>query len=251
MTIVDSSVTFTKTMAGESRAIVSSSQRRISYYINQDDYSTPHVTFATMSCGGTRAAHAASARHVKQALVNLLFGKQYAKTGPEGHRLLDSSIYTYGDLRKAYLDRLQVVHPDKAKSASPQQQGNNGSNDNVVVVQQMKVDFQQLQSAWDKYDEMAKSMRIVTDGDGEAANFTLFGVGCSFSDNDQERALRTEITDQACRGWFTSGLLPEASSNKDSPSIESTKHRSTSLTDESMFVEIGNVDNLSSTKTLN
>lgn len=210
-----------------------------------------------MSSGGTRAAHAATARHVKQALVNMLFGEQYARTGPEGHRLLDYSIYSYVDLRKAYLDRLQVIHPDKVKSANSQQQQqqhghrNNSSNNDgnvVVMAEQMKVEFQQLQSAWDKYEEMAKSMRTVTDGDGEAANFTRFGVGCSFSDNDQEKALRTEITDQACRGWFTSGLLTEESSNERSSSIESIQIRSTSLTDESMFVEIGNGDNVSNTK---
>jgi hypothetical protein len=31
---------------------------------------------------------------------------------------------------------------------------------------------------------MAKSMRKVASGDGAADNFTMFGVGCSFSDND-------------------------------------------------------------------
>jgi hypothetical protein len=216
-----------------------------------------------MSSGGSRAATATTARHVKQALVKLLFGKKYARTGPEGHRQLDYSIYTYDTLRKAYLDRLQVIHPDKAKSViGIQREGhynatttnsNNHSNDNTAVsVEQMKVEFQQLQSAWDKYEEMAKSMRVVMDGDGEDANFTLFGVGCSFSDNDQERALRTEITDQACRGWFTSGLLPDEKGFNtivDSSSHRSIQPRTTPLTDESMFVEIGsNVDNGSSTK---
>jgi hypothetical protein len=40
----------------------------------------------------------------------------------------------------------------------------------------------------------------------------MFGVGCSFSDNETERALREEITNQACRGWFSAGQLAEVAS---------------------------------------
>lgn len=192
-----------------------------------------------MSSGGTLAARAATARQIKQAVVNLLFGKKYCKTGADEHRLLDHSKYSYDDLRKAYLDRLQLIHPDKANASAAQPHRDSAA-------EQMKVEFQQLHNAWEKYDELAKSMRIVTDGDGEAANFTFFGVGCSFSDSEQERALRTEITDQACRGWFTSGLLAERSSEKSGSSIDSGTRYSmggtTSLADDSMFVQASDLD---------
>ena len=79
----------------------------------------------------------------------------------------------------------------------------------------------------------------VVHGDGAAANFTQFGVGCSFSDSEEERALRTEITDQACRGWFSSGLV-SAGSNDDDKSKgdgrEKAQNRK-SLIDDSIFVQ--------------
>jgi hypothetical protein len=35
----------------------------------------------------------------------------------------------------------------------------------------------------------------------------MFGVGCSFADNDQERQYRNYIMDQAARGYFTTGEI--------------------------------------------
>ena len=61
-----------------------------------------------------------------------------------------------------------------------------------------------LQDAWMDYETLAKVMKKV-DNKGADASFTLFGVGCSFSDNDQERERRNEIMDQAGRGWFSAG----------------------------------------------
>jgi hypothetical protein len=180
--------------------------------------------------GGTRAARAATSRQVKQKLVNMLFGKEFRKSGPDGHRQLDYSIYKYEDLKKAYLERLHVLHPDKQRNMS--------SSENARSSEEVKrQEFHQLQEVWTQYDEMAKSMMKVTGGDGEAANFTLFGVGCSFSDNDAEKALRNDITDQACRGWFSSGLLADQSQQDDKEQPPSLYSTTSSLMDDSLFVE--------------
>lgn len=175
-----------------------------------------------MSSGGTRAARASSSRQVKQELVRLLFGKKYSKTGPEGHKKLDYASYSYGDLKRAYFERLQEIHPDKNKSTQ------------MAVLPETKESFLALQDAWDKYEDLAKALeRVRSKGQG---NFTKFGVGCSFSDSDEERALRNEITDQACRGWFSSGLL-SAESSKSGKDV-STKIQVTSLIDDDLFVEV-------------
>ena len=179
--------------------------------------------------GGTRAARAATSRKVKQELVNLLFGKEYRKGGPEAHRKLDYSIYSYDELRMAYLKQLHLLHPDKQRS-----------NEVVKNVQADREEFQRLQDVWSEYDDMAKSMMKVAGGDGESANFTMFGVGCSFSDNEAERSLRNDITDQACRGWFSSGLLAENDhqSTQQSASAGLTFERTkTPLVDDSLFVD--------------
>jgi DnaJ-class molecular chaperone len=159
---------------------------------------------------GTTAARAATSRQVKQELVRLLFGKQYSRTGPEGHRLLDYSVHSYTDLKTAYLGRLQEIHPDKNKI-----------NNNNPFNGDSKKGFHELQNAWDKYEEMARAMKTMSE-EGDEANFTMFGVGCSFSDNEQEKTLRNEIMEQACRGWFSSGLIADTSSN-DTSSDESSK----------------------------
>jgi DnaJ-class molecular chaperone len=184
-----------------------------------------------MSTGGTSVFRAATSRQVKQELVRLLFGKQYARTGPEGHqKMLDYSMYAYGDLKKAYLERAQEIHPDKNKS--------NNNVDNNNKSKHSKHQFHELQDAWDKYEELAKAMKKVKNG--ETANFTMFGVGCSFSDNEQERALRDEITDQACRGWFSSGSIAAATSAIHDEETKPTIYfkAEVSLVDEDMFEEV-------------
>lgn len=143
----------------------------------------------------TRAASAAFNHQAKQELVKLLFGKHYYRKGPIAHRMLDHSIYTYEDLRSAYLKRVQEIHPDKHISSQ-----------NRLDNQQQ---FVQLQEAWNRFEEVAKVMRTASTGENRSSNFTLFGVGCSFADSEQERNLRNEFTDQACRGWLSAGLLVE------------------------------------------
>lgn len=168
-----------------------------------------------MSAGGSsRGALAAMSRNAKRELVHLLFGGRDAvrpgsvladhslkrqsaadetvKSATQPMDSRDPNAFSYSELRQAYLKRVQVLHPDKHRSV-PQQQD------------QVQQEFVQLQEAWNKYDEVAKNLKRVRGGDGVDSSFTLFGVGCSFSDNETERKMREEITDQACRGWFSSG----------------------------------------------
>jgi DnaJ-class molecular chaperone len=153
--------------------------------------------------GGSRAVSATTSRRAKQELVRLLFGEQYTRKGPEAHRKLDHSIYSYKELRKAYLGRLQEIHPDKNKSKELESHH----------IGRLQRSFNELQEAWDNYEILAKMMKV-SKGDEMDANFTLFGVGCSFSDSPAERGLREEIMDQACRGWFSSGALAESDDKK-------------------------------------
>ena len=172
-----------------------------------------------MSSSFTRGAAASSSRKVKQELVRLLFAPSYSRQGPEAHRKLDYSIYSYKELRRAYLERIHELHPDKLKAA----------NLPIHELESSKKSFTDLQEAWDKYEDIAKMMKKVSNGDQkEEANFTMFGVGCSFSDNDEERAMRDEIMDQASRGWFSSGLLPDRSNESDKSGIN---HHSSSVSD--------------------
>ena len=77
------------------------------------------------------------------------------------------------------------------------------------------------------------------DDDDEYDNdFTLFGVGCSFSDSPQERKLRDEIMDQACRGWFPSGTLTHSDGEKTIKEVMKSPQQSyTKLSDDDMFVQ--------------
>ena len=176
-----------------------------------------------MNSGGTRAGQAASSRRVKQELVRLLFGAKYSKTGPEGHKKLDSASYSYADLKRAYFAKLQEIHPDKNKGSA------------LFGSDSSKQEFHDLQKTWEQYSDMAKSMeKVQSQGQGD---FTKFGVGCSFSDNEYEKALRTEITDQACRGWFSAG---ELSARTESSKNSDFRYTPSSLIDDDMFVEVDN-----------
>jgi hypothetical protein len=177
---------------------------------------------------GSRAFRAASSQQVKQQVVRLLYGHKYSGNGPEAHRKLDASIYSFSDLKKAYLGRIQEIHPDKLRKETRK---------DFQETEDLKRSFQELQEAWKKYEDLAKSMKSV--GNGEAdANFTLFGVGCSFSDTEEERALRDEITDQACRGWLSAGLLSESTASNGSNSSQSMRIRQVSLVDDGLFTDV-------------
>ena len=61
---------------------------------------------------------------------------------------------------------------------------------------------------------------------GVQENFTLFGVGCSFSDNNDEKYKRSKIMDQACKGWFASGELSETrTSNNEEEKMSTATER--------------------------
>lgn len=149
----------------------------------------------------TRATTSLSSRRAKTELVRLLFGSNLSGKGPEAHRMLDPSMYSYDELKKNYLERLQTIHPDKFKHLRDTTDELNRD------AEQMNQRFVELQQAWTKYEEVSRMMKKV--GKGEEANFTRFGVGCSFSDTPEERAQREEIMDQAGRGWFSAGALSE------------------------------------------
>merc|ERR1719223_1677148 len=118
--------------------------------------------------------------------------------------------------------------------------------------------FIELKSAWEEYNSTVKrhtggrsnpNKQHSDDDIWEGGDdFTMFGVGCSFSDSPEERDLRNEIMDQACRGWFSSGALPPAGNRLDarqelalhcdaSRGIQNAIDKpSLKLTDDDMFV---------------
>ena len=182
----------------------------------------------------TRAAAAATSRRAKQELVRLLFGPQYVGKGPEAHRKLDSSSYSYSDLRKAYLERIHAIHPDKFRNKISLILGNDAQN----VKDDLHSRFVELQDAWDRYEKVAKMMNV-TKSDKQEAGFTMFGVGCSFSDSPEERALRSEITDQACRGWFSSGEISHTTAYRATTKDDvkaGTADTTVSLVDDDWFI---------------
>jgi hypothetical protein len=239
----------------------------------------------------TRAASAATALRAKQELIRLLSrklpdspvsaaassfvvvtdcndssNKDNSMAAFDGDRSSSSrrhdhhhhhSMYSYNDLRSAYLERIHVLHPDKTKyqtlqdkDAAVRRQGAADDDGSISSSSSSKRnhhdDFVALQVAWKRYDVFVKSSLLENnnsiDKNGTSSNntnggftegsFTMFGVGCSFSDNETERALREEITNQACRGWFSAGQLePEvaSSSGKSNDDDDDDKTMSTTL----------------------
>ena len=177
---------------------------------------------------GSRAFRAVSSQKLKREVVRLIFGPKYSRQGPDGHRKLDPSIYSFADLKKAYLGRVQEIHPDKVQKESRD-------------AAELKRSFQELQEAWKQYEELVKLMKAPGNGD-EEANFTMFGVGCSFSDTEEERILREEFTEQACRGWLSSALLAESSERNQEGEVPSWKIKQVSLLDEALFTDISKVE---------
>lgn len=181
----------------------------------------------------SRAASASSSRRARQDLVRLLFGKESSSASSKEvcrSMKLDYSRYTYTELRRAYLEKLQLLHPDKKYSEKDSRCGSYSARHSKFV---------ELQEAWDSYDKMAKIAKTVdSEGVDKDRSFTLFGVGCSFSDTDVERSLRAEITDQACRGWFSAGSIA-ASSQETSEGISTAVNRTPLLDDDDyMFVTV-------------
>jgi hypothetical protein len=195
--------------------------------IGSDTFTT--LQSYTMSTS-SRAASAATSRKAKDAIVKLLFGEKYRGKGREAHRMLDSTIYTYSELKRAYRERLQEIHPDKLKHSVV-----SGSDITSDEIKRIHTRFVELQIAWANYEHVAKMLERV--GNASEANFTMFGVGCSFSDSPEERARREEITDQACRGWFSSGALAEESTDTLGMGNSTSSIAQVRLVDDDMFVE--------------
>ena len=164
----------------------------------------------------TRVTSAAS-KSAKAALVELLFPRQQAKR------------YSHLQLRTAYLKKLHIMHPDKQRSSSS------------IRDEKAHRKFVQLQNAWEAYNISARMFRQSGPKrhDGEEDNnndFTMFGVGCSFSDSPEERKLRDEIMDQACRGWLPSGALSHSDGEK-KIEAKSSQQSCTNLSDDKMFMQ--------------
>jgi hypothetical protein len=167
-----------------------------------------------MSSG--RAASAITSGRAKQELVRLLFPPAELSRQRQSSHLRNSSKYTYKELRTAYLQKLHEIHPDKTK-------------DDAKLAKGM---FVELQTAWMTYEQLCKPHRqSSTTNDGHESDFTMFGVGCSFSDTEQEKLMRSDIMDQACRGWFSSGLITEQN-------FDQNKRQSLSQETSSLFTQM-------------
>jgi hypothetical protein len=229
----------------------------------------------------TRAASATLTLRAKQHLIRVLFGSEPSKSiGVQRLRVQpdhDHSQYSYSDLRAAYLERLQKLHPDKHQamslgshgsdttsvnaSATPKQstEANVNASDSADSNAAASIDSNatsrliELLQAWNRYEATAKGSKRVGKAESttvvEEANFTMFGVGCSFSDTEQERELRAKIMDQASRGWLATGELGNASSthHDDSSTIteqdSSTASRYIPLSCEELFQPFPQSDN--------
>lgn len=162
----------------------------------------------------TRVTSAASKR-AKATLIELLFPRQQAKR------------YSHLQLRMAYLQKVHTIHPDKQRSSSS------------IRDEAAHGKFVQLQNAWEAYNTSARMFRQPGhakrhDNEEDNNDFTMFGVGCSFSDSPEERKLRDEIMDQACRGWLPSGALSHSDGEIEA---KSPQQSCTKLSDDEMFTE--------------
>ena len=219
-----------------------------------------------MSPQGMRGASAAESRQALQRLTRLLSppppsprgGRRNARPildpNNDRHRA-DATSHSHAELRSAYLRKLQEIHPDKfahrrsttsGKSADEKGGGESdrprrgegellgGGGESAKI--RRRAMFAELRDAWSGYEEVAKRMGRVVKGDGMGANFTHFGVGCSFSDSPEETERRGDIMDQAGRGWFTSGLLAERAGEEEIPSRVASGGGDLKLCDDDLFV---------------
>uniref|UniRef100_A0A7S2L331 J domain-containing protein n=1 Tax=Leptocylindrus danicus TaxID=163516 RepID=A0A7S2L331_9STRA len=135
----------------------------------------------------TRAGQLFCAVSAKSHLMKLL-NQHAAAASPSGITKGASKK----ELRAAYLQEITRIHPDRAQCST--EKADNHSK------------FILLRQAWEAYDKESAAKDRTVDADSEG-NFTDFGVGCSFSDSEEEREKRWAIMDQACKGWFPDGSL--------------------------------------------
>jgi hypothetical protein len=205
----------------------------------------------------------------------------------DGSLLHQHHHYTYSDLRSAYLKRIQQLHPDKhynqcnssiesvstlLPTTATQTYNMNrvGTNDEAKKCQNQQL-FVQVQEAWKVYESFAKvshqcmkqqqttsnpnngtMSNVNTETSrcnfNDDANFTLFGVGCSFSDNEQERQYRNFIMDQASRGYFTVGDIASGNTSSASSISTSTETRMSSSNSNPFNATHGNKDKNTTSK---
>ena len=95
--------------------------------------------------------------------MKLLFGHKYAGKGPEAHRKLDGASYSYSQLRNAYLQRIQEIHPDKfkanAKSNNRAISSNHNEKNDYFAFDELHHQFVNLQEAWDQYEAVIRVMK--------------------------------------------------------------------------------------------
>ena len=229
----------------------------------------------------TRAGSATASLRAKQNLVRLLFPNTNATTTSSsqgGQFILSQSsssssssslssssssmdttaaALSYSDLRTAYLQKVQELHPDKhyCTNHSPSWSSFGVTSSSKTETQYpplRKSLFQQVQEAWKLYESFAKNsnqcllssskhkpsgneMTASTEQQSQTAfdaNFTMFGVGCSFADNEQERQYRNYIMDQAARGYFTTG---EISCHDDTTSTTNVTNHTTQYNNDSQY----------------
>jgi hypothetical protein len=170
----------------------------------------------------TRVTSAIGSRRARENLVRLLFRSNdrpaaaaAVASDPVDRRRQQQQRHSYARLRAAYIERVHEMHPDKMAADDRLDGGGRESRE------ERNSKFVELKNAWEEYHASVRVVRELVglggiDDDGEndireyegGANFTMFGVGCSFADSPEERDRRNEITEQACRGWFPSGSIP-------------------------------------------
>ncbi|KAL1526090.1 hypothetical protein AB1Y20_014819 [Prymnesium parvum] len=82
------------------------------------------------------------------------------------------------EVRARYLEMALALHPDRSSEPAATAR------------------FCELQSLWESYRAAHPSSLE----EHPPADFTEFGVGCSWTDSSEERARRQELMDQAARG---------------------------------------------------
>lgn len=120
-------------------------------------------------------------------------------TGPSRESLYDllnlDREMSHGEVKKAYHLAAMRWHPDRALAGSEEAAHER---------------FARLQAAWERYDSSRvrnfKRRRKV--GDDSDPSKQRFGVGCSWTDDDKEKAERASVIDQAARGITYRPTLP-------------------------------------------
>ncbi len=214
----------------------------------------------------TSTTSAIRSRKARENLIRLLFQAQddSAAAGKPGLHLQRRNLlgatstisntvntvdfqrgHSYPQLRAAYLEKVHAMHPDKVAAL----------HQNGPPSKDLHLDFIELKNAWEEYHASVRiAQRRCNDSSikinnnlqdekwKEDESFTMFGVGCSFADSPEERDLRHEITEQACRGWLPSGSIsyPEyvfqQSKSNLSQKQNIVQHLRVGLSDNDMFV---------------